>query len=170
LLSAVCGGLLDPGTLCASPVRPAELPPMSRRLLVHEDHMTVRLEQVYGCPVSLHVLQVLQEGDEYARRILLRRSDTQRVVEFGIVRVRMGSMPPAVRDEIVARQTPLGDVLIRHGVLRRIEVLAYYHFASESPTAAYFETPPPTGVYGRVGVIHCNGDPAIELLEVVRDA
>ena len=71
-----------------------------------------------------------------------------------------------VRDEIRAKRAPLGDILIRHNVLRRISPRWYFRFPGHTPVAQAFGE---TGgdVYGRVGTIYCNEEPAIDLLEVV---
>jgi chorismate-pyruvate lyase len=145
-----------------------EIPEPFRWLLVHRNHMTKVLEAQYGRPMELEVVEHHLEGELYTRKILLRPAGTAVVVEFGIVRLNLRFVPDGARAEILERKTPLGAILIRHKVLRRVEPKWYLKFPAAAPllTAAGMSA---VGhpVYGRIGVIHCEGEPAIELLEVV---
>ncbi|MCH8853812.1 MAG: hypothetical protein IID41_14340 [Planctomycetes bacterium] len=139
-----------------------------RTLLVHEDHMTGVLLAHYGRAVGLHVLRRTNTEDTYTRFITLTASDSEQVVETGIVRINLALLSTAVRQEIVEAKKPLGSILIDHDVLRRIEPKWYFHLESSCPMLDHFGS----GVrqaYGRVGMIHCDNQPAIELLEVVAD-
>src|SRR6516164_65864 len=91
-----------------------EVPPPYRALLVHEHHMTVTVESHHGDLVDVRILARRQDGDSYARKILLALQGDGRVVQFGIMRVHLRYCSPAVRAEIVAGQTPLGRILIQH--------------------------------------------------------
>ena len=83
------------------------------------------------------------------------------------MRIDLSYTPEIVREAILERRTPLGDILIRHNVLRRIEPRWYLRVSggcsmfSETIAATTGDT------FGRVGTIYCNDQPAIELLEVV---
>ncbi len=135
------------------------------QLLVHNEHMTTTLEAFHHAALQLMVLRHEQDADSYRRMILLHRTDSQAVVEFGIVRIHLACLDAQVREEILRRERPLGEILIRHNVLRRIEPKWFVRFDSKSAVAAYF--PRHEGLYGRIGIIHYDGHPAIELLEVV---
>ncbi len=137
-----------------------------RTLLVHHDHMTAVLSAYYGRAVDLHVLCRTQDADLYTRSILLTANDSEQVIETGIVRINLGLLRAAVRQEIVDAKKPLGSILIDHDVLRRIEPKWYFRLENSCPMLDRFGS----GVqqaYGRVGLIHCDDQPAIELLEVV---
>ena len=151
------------------PIEPDALPAVSHDLLVHHDHMTARLEQYHGQPVALQVLDHRQDGNLYSRHILLTLAGTERVVEYGIVRIDLEFAPPVVRDAIVEREQPLGDILMSNDVLRRIDPRWYFHFAKDSPVAAHFAEHLEAGVFGRLGTIYVDEQPAIELLEVVTE-
>src|SRR5205085_8432790 len=109
----------------AEPVAAEDVPEPYRQLLVHTHHMTVTVERFYGEPVDVKVLACRRDGDEYARKILLSLHATHAIVQFGLVRINLGVCPPAVKAEIVEGKTPLGRVLIRHDMLRRIEPVGY---------------------------------------------
>ena len=103
----------------------------------------------------------------YARKILLTRQSDGRVVQFGLVRIHFQYCSEAVRDEIVAGQTPIGRILINHNVLRRIEPTAYLRILPGPALAEWFTIKPSQPVYGRLALIHCDDQPAVELLEIV---
>src|SRR5687767_15009593 len=149
-------------------VQPDEIPFPQDQLLVHHEHMTVVLERHHGQAVRVHVLEEHLDGDLYTRKISLTRGDSDTVVEWGIVRLDFRYMDPDVRDEILRKQMPLGAILIKHDVLRRIKPRWFLRFPPGGPILALFgdaQTAEP--VYGRVGTIYCNEEPAIELLEIV---
>ena len=144
-----------------------EVPPPYRGLLVHEHHMTVTVEAYHGDLVDVRVLAVHRDEGSYARKILLALQGSGRVVQFGIVRVRLGYCSDAVQKEITAEKTPLGRILIQHNVLRRIEPTAYLRVIPGTAMMRWFGLDRPKATYGRLAYIHCDGQPAIELLEIV---
>ncbi len=145
-----------------------DIPHPARKLLVHDRHMTAILKAHYGQDVELHVLRHRLEGDRYTRKILLTLPSRGDVVEFGIVRLDLRFTDEEVRGAILRRETPLGAILIVHGVLTKVTPKWYLRFSGDCPLVKYFgaET---VEVYGRLATIHCNGngDAAVELLEVV---
>ena len=147
---------------------PAEqMPEPYHQLLVHEHHMTVTVEAHHGCLVDVRVLQRIHEDDTYARKILLTRQSDGQVVQFGLVRIHFQYCSAAVRDEIVAGQTPIGRILINHDVLRRIEPTAFLRILPGPAMVEWFAMKPAQAVYGRLALIHCDNQPAVELMEVV---
>ncbi len=139
-----------------------------RTLLVHHEHMTAVLFAYHGQAVDLHVLRRSQIADHSTRFITLTARDSGQVVETGIVRINLGLLGAAVRQEIMDAQKPLGSILIEHDVLRRIEPKWYFRLEESCPMLDHFGS----GVRqacGRFGLIHCDDQPAIELLEVVAD-
>lgn len=152
------------------PIDPTDMPDAYRRLLVHNEHMTRRLEDYHGSDVELKVLTFRQDESIYSRNVLLTTHGGKHVVEFGIVRMDLSCAAPDVRDEILERRTPLGEILISHDVLRQVEPHWYLRFEEDSPMAAHFGAGHSGAVYGRLGSIYYENHPAIELLEVVSDA
>lgn len=144
-----------------------EVPAPYHGLLVHEHHMTVTLEAHYGDLVDVRILARVEDADSYARKILLSLQRTGRVVQFGIVRVQLRYCSPAVVAEIRAGQTPLGRILIRHNVLRRIEPTAYLRIRPGPAVRSWFGPQEHRPAYGRLAYIHCDGQRAVELLEIV---
>jgi hypothetical protein len=150
-------------------VQPDEIPFPQDQLLVHHDHMTEVLEKHHGSPVEVHVQEEHLDGNLYSRKISLTpKNAPDKVVEWGIVRLDFRYMAAEVRDEILAKKLPLGAVLIKHDVLRRIKPRWFVRCPATGPLLRLFGRPStPDDVYGRIGTIYCNGEPAIELIETV---
>ena len=138
-----------------------------RSLLAHDHHMTVTLEEFHQCSMDVKVLQSRTDGDHYSRKILLTRQTDGAVVQYGIVRLNMTILSPDVRKEIEAQQTPLGRILIEHGVLRAVKLLSLFRIESGPDLATAFGVETGQVCYGRTALIYCDGAPAIELLEIV---
>lgn len=143
------------------------VPPPYHDLLVHKHHMTVTVEAFYGDLANVRILDSVEQGDVYARKILLTLRHSGLVVQFGIVRVHLRWCSGPVRREILAGQTPLGRVLIQHKVLRRIEPTAYLKIAPGPALESWFGPRRSAATYGRLGYIHCDHQPAVELLEIM---
>jgi chorismate-pyruvate lyase len=148
-------------------VPPGRVPGPYRQLLVNEDHMTLTVEAHHGDLVDVKVLEYRVAGDSYARKILLTLQKSGRVVMFGLMRVNFQYCSDAVRREIVSGQTPLGRILIEHDVLRRIEPTAFLRVFPAPAMMEWFGLAQPLPSYGRFGLIHCDEQPAVELLEIV---
>jgi chorismate-pyruvate lyase len=150
-------------------VSTSEMPAAYRELLVHEHHMTVTVELFHQSPVNVRVLRKHITATHYARMILLVRQSDGQVVQFGIMRVHLASLSDEVRGEIESERAPLGRILIEHDVLRRIRLGRLWRI-SPGPDLAAWLSPgrdPPPSTYGRTAMIDCDGQPAIELLEIV---
>lgn len=150
---------------------PNEMPPLARKLLAHHEHMTPTLREYYGGELQLTPLTCHHEADSYARKILLtlQNGNDERVVEFGIVHIDLSRVGARVREQIVSQKTPLGDILRQAGVMTRVDPKWFVRFPSSTPIAKFFTTDT-AAVYGRLAMIYVNGEPAIELLEVISAA
>lgn len=148
-------------------VEPSTLPAPYAELLAHDDHMTVTVESFHQTPVDVQVLDSRLAPPFYSRKILLKRQSDSEVVQFGIVRLDFRYLEPEVQEEILAQQTPLGRVLIEHDVLRKVELVKLWRVRAGRDLAACLEIKEGDTVYGRTALIHCNGLPAVELLEIV---
>ncbi len=155
----------DLGTFVSRPHK--ELPVVYRRLLAHTGHMTVTVEDRHHSPVDVEVLNVQTTPSHYSRQILLRRQSDRRVVQFGIVRLALEVLDPATRDEILSQRVPLGRVLIEHGVMRAVQLLGLWQVQCGKELAHHFGASVGHITYGRTALIYCNGEPAVELLEIV---
>jgi chorismate-pyruvate lyase len=172
-LMELCAPFAPPGSAfdaeCAV-VQPEEIPHPDDQLLVHHEHMTVALQRFHKSPVDVHVQDEHLDaaGELYTRKIFLTpRAAPQTPVEWGIVRLDFRYMDDAVRDEILRKQLPLGAILIKHDVHRRIKPRFFLRFPPGGPVLRLFDARETRPVYGRLGTIYCDEEPAIELLEIV---
>lgn len=156
----------EPLLLEAEHVPSQTLPEPYRRMLVHNHHMTVTMESFHGCPVDVRVIDRRLDGNFYNRKIVLLKSGTETVVQFGIVRFDLNYVTQSVRDEILAAQKPLGRVLIDHNVLRHIDLGAVLRISAGPALARYLQMTPGGITYGRLATIFCNRHAAVDLLEV----
>ena len=136
-------------------------------LLNHNEHMTVTVEKHHGCDVDVDVLEHRTDGDHYSRKILLRRQSDNGVVMYGIVRLRLSAVTDVVRHEIESREIPLGRVLINHNVLREVRLLNLYRIKCGAELAQTLDCNEGDICFGRTAIIRCDGQLAIELLEIV---
>lgn len=147
--------------------RDDELSEDYRKLLAHSRHMTVTVEQRHGSNVDVEVMDVRRTDMHYSRKILLRRQSDHRVVQFGIVRLALSAVAEPARSEILSEQIPLGRVLIKHNVLRSVQLLGLWQVACGPDLASLFSVDVGHVTYGRTALIYCDGEPAVELLEIV---
>ena len=148
----------------------ADVPPVYRVLLDHEHHMTVTVEVHHGSPVDVRVLDKRLSTTHYARKILLVSQRTQQIVQYGIMRVNFRYLNDKVRREIEAEDTPLGRVLIKNDVHRQVHLASLWRVEPADELRGYFGMAPGEKTYGRTALIDCNGEPAVELLEIVAPA
>jgi chorismate-pyruvate lyase len=138
-----------------------------RMLLAHDSHMTVTVERFHNGPVDVRVLETKVDDTHYARKILLVRQSDGGVVQFGIMRLDFAAVSPEVRREIESQHTPLGRILIQHNLLTKVHLSKVWQVTPGEELAGHFGMQPGDITYGRTAVIHLDGEPAVELLEIV---
>ncbi len=143
------------------------VPDIYRSLLSHTKHMTVTVEEHHHDRVEVEVLRSDFVGDHYRREILLHTHTDQKVVQYGIVRLNTKFLSEGPRQEILEQKKPLGRVLIEHDVLREIQLFDLLEVRCGPVLAGLFGVPERTVTYGRTALLHCDNEPAIELLEIV---
>ena len=148
-------------------VQAEAMPAVYQSLLAHQNHMTVTVERHHSSPVDVRVLETRITGEHYSRKILLTRQSDGAVVQFGIARLNFAHFDAEVRREVESQQIPLGRVLIAHNVLREIHLLRLWRIEPGPDLQKLFGVSANQITYGRTAVIDCNGEPAIELLEIV---
>lgn len=150
----------------AEHVPAALMPEPYRQMLAHDHHMTVTMESYHKSSVDVRIIDRKHEGDYYCRKILLLKSGTDTVVQFGIVKFNLSYVLPAVREEILAGEIPLGRVLINHNVLRHIDLGALLRITAGAGLARHLQMEAGGVTYGRLATIFCNRQPAVDLLEI----
>ncbi|QDT29061.1 hypothetical protein [Gimesia panareensis] len=150
----------------AEHVSSSTTPEPYKSLLAHNHHMTISMEEYHNSPVDVVVLDQRLDENVYSRKILLVKSGTDDVVQFGIVKFNFDYVTQAVKDEILAGEIPLGRVLINHNVLRHVDLGAVLRITAGPGLAKVMHIEPGQVTYGRLATIFCNQQPAIDLLEV----
>lgn len=161
----------------------ADLPEAARRLLAHNDHMTITLEAAVGCPVDLEVLKTTGDLSNYARKIVLKSQADQTPVMFGIVTVNLDKLDPPMQSVIKSATIPLGRILIESDLLRRVSLANLYRIepgyelaqALDRQSRTSHNSPHETSAgintsrefYGRTAIIFLDGQSVVELLEIV---
>ncbi|HEY4233790.1 MAG TPA: hypothetical protein VGM76_10210 [Lacipirellulaceae bacterium] len=149
------------------PVAPDDLLDDYRTLLAHNDHMTVTLEAFHGSLVDVRVLGEWQDEASYARNSLLARHRDGSVLQFGIMRLWLGDLPAAAREEITTEQLPLGRVLINHNVLRQVELITLWRIAPGPALKRHLKLANNDPIFGRSAQILVDERPTVQLLEIV---
>jgi chorismate-pyruvate lyase len=144
-----------------------DVPAPYDRLLAHHGHMTETVESFHGSPVDVRVLATNRVGSRYAREILLVRRRDGAIVQYGIMRVNFDFLSEEVQREILLENCPLGRILIEHNVHRRVQLCRLFRVQCGPRLARGFELAGPAATYGRTARIECDGQGAIELVEIV---
>lgn len=144
-----------------------DLPESYAELLAHDGHMTETVERYFGSDVSVEVLDRRFDQPFYSREIILRRVTDQKIVQYGIVRLDVTFLEDDVCEEILAEQIPLGRILINHNVMREVQLSSLWKIEIGTRLSTIFTCPAGTITYGRTAMILLDGDPVIELLEIV---
>ncbi len=143
------------------------LPAPYSGLLDHQAHMTVTVESFWGESVNVVVHRTKTNDHWYSREITLTTDASNKVVQYGIVRLNTKALEPVVWSRIEDQGTPLGRVLIEHNVLREVHLCELWSVQAGDSLAQHFGVQPNTQTFGRTALIYCDGEPAIELLEIV---
>jgi chorismate-pyruvate lyase len=160
------GSHLWPKDAVATVIPPQQIPQPYRDLLAHTEHMTVTVEAFYDDAVDVLVLESGRDEELYHRRILLALHGSRKIVQYGIVRINLKCCSAEVRGAILEQKTPLGRILIEHNVLRRIEPTSFLRIDPDPSIAGALECDQ-VPLYGRTGVIFCDDQPAIAVLEIL---
>lgn len=168
-LGRICAGLegVAPADWTYEVVSETAMPAPFQTLLVHREHMTATLRDYYATDMALRVLQERTADGWYRRLITLSLAESGEIVELSVVAMHLTRLPIAVQETIRARRRPLGDILIGSTVRREIVPQWYLRFGGIPGNFLPWGVSIDHDVFGRIGVIHCDGHPAIELLEIV---
>jgi chorismate-pyruvate lyase len=129
--------------------------------------MTVTVEAWHNSLVEVHVLQESRQGDHYARRIVLALQRDGMPVQFGIMRINLADLPEIVKLEIESQALPLGRIMIRHHLLREVELLGLWRVAAGPELRKQLKLERGAVCFGRTARILVDKVPAVELLEIV---
>jgi chorismate-pyruvate lyase len=150
------------------PMAVDELPANYRKLLAHNDHMTVALESWHKSPVSVTALDEWREEASYARTSLLSRQSDAAIVQFGMMRIWLTDLPAVAQEEIASKSAPLGRVLIEHNVLREVELITLWKIIPGRVLRQHLGVTGREPIFGRTAQILVDERPTVQLLEIVK--
>jgi len=108
-----------------------EIPEPYKSLLVHCNDMTPTLENFHGRLVHLRVLGRNRQREHYSREVVLQLEQSEQPVEFGAIRIDLGLMPPAAREQILLEKWPLGHILRDYAIPHASRPTAFLRIASD---------------------------------------
>ena len=150
------------------PVESSDLPEAYQSLLAHHDHMTVTVEAWHNSLVDIKALDVKQDNDIYSRKTLLVLQRDGSPVQLGVMRINLAGLPDIVRLEIESQALPLGRIMIRHHLMREVEMCQLWRVKPGAELRLRLQLEDDEPIYGRTARILVAGEPAVELLEIVR--
>jgi chorismate-pyruvate lyase len=149
------------------PVSADQLPDNYRSLLAHHDHMTVALEAYHNSLVDVRALAELQDDSSYSRNSLLARQSDGAVLQFGIMRIWLADLSAEAHEEITSQKQPLGRVLVRHNVLREVELITLWRITPGPVLQQHLGVTDKQPIYGRSAQILVDDRPTVQVLEIV---
>jgi len=150
-----------------APVSADDLPEAFRRLLAHNEHMTVTLESAYDSLVDVAVLAEWRDEASYARNSLLARMTDGAILQFGIMRIWLADLPVNASEEITDKKLPLGRVLIQHNVLREVELIMLWRIRPGPALRRHLNVSKEQLIFGRSAQILVDDRPTVQILEIV---
>jgi hypothetical protein len=150
-------------------VAPEAVPQPERRLLVHTDDMTTTLTAFHDSPLHVEVLQRQRLDDLYLREVYLR-TETKRLVEYGVIAIALDRFTAGQQNAILAERIPLGGLLHQFRVPFVSAPLGFFGVAAEelddTPLSATGAT-----CYGRFNrLTKPAGEPLAWILEILPPA
>lgn len=137
-----------------------------RTLLAHNEHMTAALEEFHHCLVDVRVLAEWRDSASYARASLLVRRNDGATLQFGVMRIWLGDLPPDAKEEITDKKVPLGRVLIEHNMLREVELITLWKITPGPVLEQHRPAVAQAHLYGRSAQILVDARPTIQMLEI----
>jgi hypothetical protein len=84
------------------------------------------------------------------------------------MRIWLADLPRAAQDEINLKRAPLGRVLIRHNVLREVELVTLWKIEPAAELKHHLDLPDSQPIFGRTAQILVEERPTVQLLEIAK--
>lgn len=127
----------------------ALMPQPYRGLLVHERDMTSTLEEFFGSPIGLRLLEVRRDETWLRRQVVLVAGAGERPVEYGAIRINLEAFAPPVLRNIIECRRPLGAILHEFRIGHQCRPSAFFRCRSDPTTRSIFALSSETVLYGR---------------------
>jgi hypothetical protein len=145
-----------------------EVPEPYRRLLCHDHDMTPTLENFHNATIHLRVLNSQQRDEAYYREVLLLLDKTNKVVEFGAIKINLGLFPHSAKKAILDENLPLGHVLADFRIRHTSRPKAFFKIQCDEFIASTLEQPLGEWLYGRRNTLFDpHQSPLAEIVEIL---
>jgi hypothetical protein len=146
----------------------SNLPEPYRTLLVHQSDMTSTLEKFHRRPLRIEVLSRKREADFYYREVLLVIEEWRRNVEFGAIKISLGSFPRQAQEAILEEKLPLGSILHRYNLEYLSRPKAYLRIRSDEFINKHLRLTTDQWLYGRRNTLFLtSGGILAEIVEIL---
>ena len=147
---------------------PAEaLPQPFRELLVHQGHMTAKVEAYYGERLGVRVIDFTNENGLYTRISSLYRLGRAESIQFNVAQVALRHFDEVSVAEILRGERPLGRILADYITHRQVQARNYLRVVPSDAMMTCFGVESMKSTYGRLATISCSGNAAVWVLEVM---
>ena len=127
----------------------SEVPYPYRSLLVHQNDMTPTLAAFHHSKLYLEV-HAHESTDEFVMRLVtLHAKSSDKPVEYGAIAIQLGSLPEAVREEVVSGKKPLGGILAEYQVAHSGQPSSYFSVPGDALIANALDQREGENLYGR---------------------
>ncbi len=144
------------------------MPEPYKSLLVHQDDMTPTLQNFHRDSIHVHALHTEERDNYYFREVLLELDETERPVEYGVIKINLSLVPDDTRHEIIEAHLPLGQILFAHDVLHESRPKAYLQMDADEHISGVLRLDNTHKLYGRRNTLtDTNGRPLAEIVEIL---
>ena len=158
----------EPLPLDAVLIDPADMPEPYHELLVHRNDMTPTLERYHGERVELRVLQHRAIDNQFFRHIVLEGSVSQRPLEYGAIRIALGSLEEPARRQVLECRTPLGRILGSLGIVHQACPGGFFKIRSNALIARVLQLAGRPWLFGRCNCLAgAAGETIAEVIEIM---
>jgi len=150
------------------PIPADAVPEPFRSLLVHNNDLTLVLEDFHKSRIHLEIVNKDRRGGFFYREVVLRLDHDEKPVEFGANKIFLGLFPEEAQELILLEQVPLGRILKDCGLRHQTEAKAFLRVEPDELIARALELETPTPLYGRKTVVSdLKGRPLSEIVEIL---
>lgn len=145
------------------------MPISYRKLLDHNSHMTVIIEEHHKSPATLVVLDTLKTTNHYSRKILQKKEPDGLPVLFAIAHINFKVLDENVKNKIQEEKIALGHILLKSNLRISLQRISLFKIIPSKDLIKFFKINnlKNTFCYGRTAVISCDDVPTVELLEII---
>ena len=155
----------------ATKVDAESIPEPYRRLLVHENDMTLTLEAAYEQRIHIRLVSRKAEADVLLRQVVLVLDSDERPVEFGAIRIQLNQLPAHARARVLEGKLPLGRLLQDFNVHHRSQPAAYFAVKADRQIGEALAIPSRQQLYGRRNKLLMPSGPVLaEVVEILPPA